>query len=207
MFTASGHASGLGDITVRLKRSVKGARKTAWPSASISASRPVTSGTSSALARLPFSRSSPGRGRMGRFRAHQPRLPVEWIERPSVGISRPGVAGDLAGRGCLRLRRGRGSASYGDRRRRRRSGRYIIDSPRIRLDEFHALDGHSVMPNIAFDTGSIHRSSAAPVGLKINLAGRLLLNTQPPGSPQLPGAARQDLPLVVSIRVLVSALL
>jgi hypothetical protein len=55
-------------------------------------------------------------------------------------------------------------------------GRYIIDSPRVHPEEFHALDGRSVYPNIAFDTGSINELSSA-VGLKINLAGRLLLNT------------------------------
>ena len=55
-------------------------------------------------------------------------------------------------------------------------GRYIIDSPRVRLEEFHALDGRSVFPNITFDTGSINELSSA-VGLKINVAGRLLLNT------------------------------
>jgi len=55
-------------------------------------------------------------------------------------------------------------------------GRYIIDSPRVRLSDFHALDGRSVFPNITFDTGSINELSSA-AGLKINIAGRLLLNT------------------------------
>jgi hypothetical protein len=54
-------------------------------------------------------------------------------------------------------------------------GRYIIDTPRVHLEDFHALDGRSVFPNIAFDNGSINELSSA-VGLKINLAGRLLLN-------------------------------
>jgi hypothetical protein len=55
-------------------------------------------------------------------------------------------------------------------------GRYIIDSPRVRLTDFHALDGRSVYPNITFDTGSINELSSA-AGLKINVAGRLLVNT------------------------------
>jgi hypothetical protein len=55
-------------------------------------------------------------------------------------------------------------------------GRYIIDSPRVELTDFHALDGRSVYPNITFDTGDINELSSA-VGLKINVAGRLLLNT------------------------------
>jgi hypothetical protein len=55
-------------------------------------------------------------------------------------------------------------------------GRYIIDTPRVHPEDFYALDGRSVFPNIAFETGSINEVSTA-VGLKINLAGRLLLNT------------------------------
>ena len=54
-------------------------------------------------------------------------------------------------------------------------GRYIFDSPRVRREDFHALDGQSVFPNITFETGSINELSSA-VGLKINVAGRLLLN-------------------------------
>jgi hypothetical protein len=46
----------------------------------------------------------------------------------------------------------------------------------VELSDFHALDGRSVYPNITFDTGSINELSSA-VGLKINVAGRLLVNT------------------------------
>ena len=35
-------------------------------------------------------------------------------------------------------------------------GRYVIDSPRVRREEFHALDGRSVFPNITFETGSFN---------------------------------------------------
>jgi hypothetical protein len=52
----------------------------------------------------------------------------------------------------------------------------VIDSARVRREEFHALDGHSVFTNITFETGSFNELSAA-FGLKVNLAGRLLLNT------------------------------
>ena len=71
-------------------------------------------------------------------------------------------------------------------------GRYIIDSPRVRRDEFHALDGRSVFPNITFDSGSIHELSGA-VGLKINLAGRLLVNTNLLVRLNCRGLARQGL--------------
>ena len=35
-------------------------------------------------------------------------------------------------------------------------GRYIIDSPRLRLEDFHALDAnHTVFPNITFTSGEV----------------------------------------------------
>ena len=54
-------------------------------------------------------------------------------------------------------------------------GRFIIDSPRLRLEEFHALDNRSVFSNITFTTGSVNEISAA-AGLKINVVGRLLVD-------------------------------
>jgi len=54
-------------------------------------------------------------------------------------------------------------------------GRYVIDSPRLRLETFHALDGVTQFPNITFGEGSFNELSAA-LGFKINLVGPLLLN-------------------------------
>jgi hypothetical protein len=54
-------------------------------------------------------------------------------------------------------------------------GRFIIDSPRLTREDFHALDGTSVYPNITFERGSFNELSAA-AGLKINTVGRMLLN-------------------------------
>jgi hypothetical protein len=54
-------------------------------------------------------------------------------------------------------------------------GRYIIDSPRLRLQDFHALDNRTVFPNITFTSGSFHEISAA-AGLKINVFGRVLVD-------------------------------
>jgi hypothetical protein len=54
-------------------------------------------------------------------------------------------------------------------------GRYVIDSPRLRPETFHALDGRTELPNIAFGTGSFNELSAA-LGVKLNLVGPLLLN-------------------------------
>jgi hypothetical protein len=54
-------------------------------------------------------------------------------------------------------------------------GRYLIDADRLRHETFHALDGQSVFPNIAFTRDSFNSLTGA-VGVKANLLGRLLLD-------------------------------
>jgi hypothetical protein len=54
-------------------------------------------------------------------------------------------------------------------------GRFIIDSPRLQSQDFHALDNKSVFPNITFTSGSVNELSAA-AGLKINVVGSLLVD-------------------------------
>jgi hypothetical protein len=70
-------------------------------------------------------------------------------------------------------------------------GRYVIDSARVRREEFQALDGRSVFPNITFESGSFNELSGA-IGLKANLAGRLL-SLRTSDSPQLGRPSRQGL--------------
>jgi hypothetical protein len=54
-------------------------------------------------------------------------------------------------------------------------GRYIINAERLSPEEFHALDGTSVFHNIAFSQRSFNALSSA-LGAKINLVDRLLLD-------------------------------
>ena len=54
-------------------------------------------------------------------------------------------------------------------------GRYVIDSERLRQEDFHALDGRSVFSNIVFGRESFNALSGA-LGLKANLLERLLLD-------------------------------
>jgi hypothetical protein len=54
-------------------------------------------------------------------------------------------------------------------------GRYVIDSDRLRLEDFHALDGRSVFQTISFARESFNALSGA-FGFKANLHGQLLLN-------------------------------
>ena len=54
-------------------------------------------------------------------------------------------------------------------------GRYVIDSERLVQQDFNALDGRSVFPNIVFIRDSFNAMSGA-AGLKVNLIERLLLD-------------------------------
>ncbi len=54
-------------------------------------------------------------------------------------------------------------------------GRYVIKAERLRSEEFHALDGKSVFPNITFGEDSYNTLTGA-VGMKANLLQRLLLD-------------------------------
>jgi hypothetical protein len=54
-------------------------------------------------------------------------------------------------------------------------GRYLIKAERLNQETFHALDDESVFPNIVFSRVSFNALSGA-VGLKINVLGRLLLD-------------------------------
>jgi hypothetical protein len=54
-------------------------------------------------------------------------------------------------------------------------GRYVIDAKRLTRETFHALDGRSSFPNIAFKDQSFSELNGT-VGFKANLFGRLLLN-------------------------------
>ena len=54
-------------------------------------------------------------------------------------------------------------------------GRYVIDAKRLTRETFYALDGKSTFENIAFEDQSFSELNGA-FGLKANLFGRLLLN-------------------------------
>jgi hypothetical protein len=55
-------------------------------------------------------------------------------------------------------------------------GRYLIKAERLIPQDFHALDGVSVFRNVGFAQQSFNALTGS-VGVKINVAGRLLLDT------------------------------
>ena len=175
IYTAFGHASGIGDITIRMKQAIKKSPKNGI---ALGIDLRLPTGDENNLlgtgapAVQPFAAWS---ATYGTFAPHI-NLGYQWNGSSTLaGDIEAGVSADLPDVAVYAL-----GAVVAVHPRVTLAldvlGRYIIDSPRVRLEDFVALDGHSVFPNIAFDTGSINELSSA-VGLKINVAGRLLLNT------------------------------
>ena len=175
IYTAFGHASGIGDITIRMKQAIKKSPKNGI---ALGIDLRLPTGDENNLlgtgapAVQPFAAWS---ATYGTFAPHI-NLGYQWNGSSTLaGDIEAGVSEDLPDVAVYAL-----GAVVAVHPRVTLAldvlGRYIIDSPRVHLEDFVALDGHSVFPNIAFDTGSINELSSA-VGLKINLAGRLLLNT------------------------------
>ena len=175
IYTALGHASGIGDITIRMKQAIKKSPKNGI---ALGIDLRLPTGDENNLlgtgapAVQPFAAWS---ATYGTFAPHI-NLGYQWNGSSTLaGDIEAGVSEDLPDVAVYAL-----GAVVAIHPRVTLAldvlGRYIIDSPRVRLEDFVALDGHSVFPNIAFDTGSINELSSA-VGLKINVAGRLLLNT------------------------------
>jgi hypothetical protein len=54
-------------------------------------------------------------------------------------------------------------------------GRYVIDAERLRLEDFHALDGRSVFSNVVFFRDSFQTLNGA-IGFKVNVMGRLIVD-------------------------------
>ncbi len=57
-------------------------------------------------------------------------------------------------------------------------GQYVMDAQRLVQQDFHALDGRSVFPNIAFVKNSFNTLRGA-VGVKVGLLERLLIDVNP----------------------------
>jgi Putative MetA-pathway of phenol degradation len=175
LYTAFGHATGPGDITVRMKQVIK---KGDVHGFALGLDLRLPTGDERNL----LGTGAPGVQPFGAWSADygifSPHINLAYQWNGSsvlAGDLEAGVAEDLPDVAVYAL-----GAVFAIHPRVTAAldvlGRYIIDSPRVHREEFHALDGRSVYPNIAFDTGSINELSSA-IGLKINLAGRLLLNT------------------------------
>jgi hypothetical protein len=174
LFTAVGDASGLGDLTVRLKTTVASGRSGA-AAIGVDARLPTGDelnllGTGTVGIR-PFGVVSTSFHRVSpHFNAS-----YQWngssvlSGNPSTGTSAdfPDEFGYAAG----------ADASVNERLTLVFDvlGRYLINAERISAEDFHALDGTSVFPNIGFSRGSFNTLTGS-LGLKVNLFNRLLLD-------------------------------
>ena len=174
LFTAFGHASGIGDITLRMKQVVRTGKINRL---AVGVDLRLPTGDERNLLGTGAPGVQPFGAWSGDYGVVSPHvnLGYQWNGSSVLGGDlESGVTADLPdvavyALGAVVALHPRVTAAFD------LLGRYIIDSPRVRREEFQALDGHSVFPNIAFETGSINELSGS-VGLKINLAGQLLLD-------------------------------
>jgi hypothetical protein len=174
IFTAIGHASGIGDLAVRLKQTI---RRSSREGMALGLDLRLPTGDEKNLLGTGAPGVQPFFAWSANYGTFSPHLNAgyQWNgasvlgsapgsgrseDLPDVGTYSAGAAVEIHPRVTAAVDV---------------IGRYVIDSPRLRSEDFHALDGTSVFPNIAFTAGSFNELSAA-AGVKINLFGRLLLD-------------------------------
>jgi hypothetical protein len=174
LFTAAGSASGLGDLTVRMKGTVK-RKSSAAVAAGLDFRLPtgdemnlLGTGTAGIEPFLIFS---------GAFQKIAPHANVsyQWngssvlAGNPATGESAdfPDQVGYSVGTEISVSTRLTLAIDV--------LGRYVINGERLRQEDFHALDGKSVFPNISFSRDSFQTLSGA-LGFKVNVFSRLLID-------------------------------
>lgn len=174
LFTAFGSASGMGDVTVRFKHTI---RKSGNHGTAFGADVRLPTGDENNLLGTGAPGLQPFAVWSAAFGVISPHVNVgyQWNGASVLGGSPgSGVSADLPdvgaySAGAVVAVNPRVTAAVD------LIGRYVIDSPRLRRETFHALDGVSQFPNISFGKGSFNELSGA-LGLKVNVAGPLLIN-------------------------------
>lgn len=174
LFTASGSATGLGDLLIRVKGNLR-KRPTYGLAAGVDVRLPTGDEMdllgSGATGIQPFAVWS------GTFDRLAPHVNVSYKWNGSsilAGDPASGVSADFPDQ----IAYGVGAdVTVGPRLTVAIDvlGRYVIDAERLRQNVFHALDGRSTFANILFARDSYNAMSAA-VGFKANAFGRLLID-------------------------------
>jgi hypothetical protein len=174
LFTAFGHASGPGDITIRLKQTVS---KRTRQGTALGVDLRLPTGDERDLLGTGAPGVYPFMAWSGNYGAISPHINAgyQWNGEsilggdPGLGVAEdlPDVAAYSVGAVVEVHPRVTAAVDV--------LGRYVIDSPRLRREDFHALDGVTVLPNITFTSGSFNELSAS-AGLKLNIVGRLLID-------------------------------
>ena len=172
VFTAIGSASGLGDVTVRLKSTLARGERSGL-AAGLDVRLPTGEELdllgSGATGVQPFAIWS------GAFGAVSPHLNVSYKWNGSSVLAGNPSTGETAGfpdliayaAGADVAVNARFTFAFG------LLGRYVFDSERVRQSQFQALDGVSVFPNIVFTRESFNALSGT-LGMKANVFERLL---------------------------------
>jgi hypothetical protein len=173
-FTAIGEASGIGDLTVRLKTTLSAAARTG---AAVGVDLRLPTGDELNLLGTGATGVQPFLILSTTLERVSPHVNVsyQWngssvlAGNPATGDSAPfpdqfvyTVGADMSANERLTL-------AFDV------LGRYLINAERLRSEDFHALDGTSVFRNIGFSQASFNTLNGA-IGLKANVAGRLLLD-------------------------------
>jgi hypothetical protein len=174
VFTAIGSARGLGDLMVRVKRLVH-KRATSGVAVGVDVRLPTGKEMdllgSGATGLQPFAIWS------GTYQHVSPHLNVSYKWNGSsvlAGNPARGESGDLPDQvtysvGADVAINPRVTIAFD------MLGRYMLDAERLRSEQFRALDGRSVFPNITFGHESFNVLSGA-IGVKANVVGHLLLD-------------------------------
>jgi hypothetical protein len=174
IFTAFGHASGPGDLAIRLKQTVG---KSSRQGMALGVDLRVPTGDEKNLLGTGAPGVQPFLVWSGNYGVVAPHLNAgyQWNGSSVLGGDPgSGIAADLPdvgtySAGAVVAIHPRITAAIDV------VGRYVIDSSRLQPQDFQALNGTSMFPNITFTSGSFNEVSAA-AGVKLNLFGHLLLD-------------------------------
>ena len=170
LFTAFGSSSGLGDITLRLKSLVANGLSLALDLRAPTGDEEDLLGSGAAGVR-PFLIWSGGGGA---FAPHI-NLGYQWNGKSTLaGNPTTGESGELPDQAFYTVG---ATFSLGSRFTFAMDllGQYVIDTPRVAVEEFQALDGSTTFQTLTFQKDSFNALSAA-IGFKLNVVENLLVD-------------------------------
>ena len=174
IFTAIGSASGLGDLKVRFKTTVR-KRETSGVAAGVDIRLPT--GDEMNLLGSGSTGIEPFVIWSGAYQMLAPHVNVGYKWNGSSVLAGNPATGQAAGFPD-QVSYGIGADIAVDPRLTLAVdiiGRYLIDAERLRLEDFQGLDGRSTFPNIVFARDSYNALSGS-LGLKVNVFDRLLVD-------------------------------
>ena len=174
LFTAQGHATGLGDLVVRFKHSVM---KRTSTGAAVGVDLRIPTGDEMNLLGSGTAGIAPFLIWSGTYQPVSPHFNLSYKWNGSSVLAGNPASGEKAdfpdqvtyAMGAEVTVNPRVTLAFD------LLGVYVINAERLRSETFHALDGRSTFPNIVFAQDSLHGLSGSS-GLKVSLFDRLLID-------------------------------